>query len=298
MRLNLRQIEAFRCVYQTGSMTLAGEMMGVSQPAISRLIRDLEAEVDFPLFERTRGRLTPTRNATAFYREVQRSFHGLDRLGRVAEDLRQRRAGDLRIAATVASSFYLLPAVIQRFREDWPDVKIALHGCASPEVLECVASQQYDIGIAVTPTEAPGVRAYPLPKLDTVCVMPEDHPLAAKDVIGPQDLDGAPLLLISEYSSTQQRVLRSLEDAGAHLNVVMEATYSAPICEAIRRGAGVAVLEPVTVRSYEGDGLVARPYRPAIPVELNLIAAGDLSARAEAFYDLVKEEMATYQAAA
>ncbi len=79
LRLNFRQIEAFRSVYQTGSMTVGGELMGVSQPAISRLIRDLEAKTGFPLFERARGGLTPTADAAEFYREVQRSFHGLDR---------------------------------------------------------------------------------------------------------------------------------------------------------------------------------------------------------------------------
>ena len=82
LRLNLRQIEAFRSAYQTGCMTVGGELMGVSQPAISRLFRDPEAEIGFPLFERTRGRLTPTSDAAAFYREVPSSFECPVGLGR------------------------------------------------------------------------------------------------------------------------------------------------------------------------------------------------------------------------
>jgi DNA-binding transcriptional LysR family regulator len=298
LRLNLRQIEAFRSVYQTGSMTVGGELMGVSQPAISRLIRDLEAEIGFPLFERTRGRLTPTADAAEFYREVQRSFHGLDRLGHVARELQQRRVGDLRIASTVAMSFYLLPRVIGRFRQAWPNVKLALYSCPSPEVLECVATQQYDVGVAVTPSDVPGVTAIDLPALETVCVLAEDHPLAAKSVIRPRDLDGEPLLIISEYSITQRKILQSLEDAGIRQNIIMEATNSAPICDLISQKAGLSILEPVTARAFTGRGIVIRPYEPAILLAMKFVHAANrpLSDRGRAFCALVKEEMETFQA--
>ncbi len=106
MRLNLRQIEAFRAAFQTGSMTAAGDLMGITQPAISRLIRDLEAEIAIRLFDRTGGRITPTPDAVALFREVERSFHGLDRISRAAAELRGRREGALRIAASVAPSFF------------------------------------------------------------------------------------------------------------------------------------------------------------------------------------------------
>jgi DNA-binding transcriptional LysR family regulator len=294
MRLNHRQVEAFRYVYQTGSMTVAGGLMGISQPAVSRLIKDLEAEVKFTLFERTKGGLTATSDATELYREVQRSFHGLDRLGQAAKEIRRRRVGDLRIVATVATSFYLLPKVIERFRGDWPDIKISMHACASPEVLELVATQQYDIGIAVVPAEASGVKEIELPVLDTVCILPKEHPLATREVIYAKDLDGVPLLMISDYSITQQRVFRSLEQAGIDLNVILESSFSVPICDLIGRNAGVSILEPLTARAYEGRNTVIRPYSPAIPVELKVIypITRPMSDRASAFVEIVKEELA------
>lgn len=297
MRLNLRQIEAFRYAYQTGSMTLAGELMGVSQPAVSRLIRDLEAEVGFPLFERTRGRLTPTADASEFYREVQRSFHGLDRLSRIARELGQRRVGDLRVVSTVAMSFYFLPDVIRRFRAAWPDVRLALHSCPSPEVVECVATQQFDIGIGLAPNNPPGVRAVPLPTLDTVCVLPKRHPLARRSVIRPEDLDGEPLLIISDYSTTQRKILQSIEAAGAQPNILMEATYSAPICDLIRQDAGLAILEPVTALAYAGDGVVVRPYEPRISLEMKFLSSANrpMSDRAAAFFDLARAGMEEFR---
>ena len=76
MRINHRQIEAFRAVFQTGSMTAAGALIGVTQPAISRLIRDLEGEIGWSLFDRSAGKLIPTADAIALFREVQRRYHG------------------------------------------------------------------------------------------------------------------------------------------------------------------------------------------------------------------------------
>ncbi|USG61581.1 LysR substrate-binding domain-containing protein [Sneathiella marina] len=297
MRLNLRQIEAFRFVHQTGSMTVAGEFMGVSQPAISRLIRDLEIDIGFKLFDRTRGGLTPTADATEFYREVQRSFYGLDRLGRAAEELRRRRKGELRIAANVATSFYLLPDAIQRFHQDWPDIKISMHACASPEVLELVAMRQHDMGIAVVPSTVTGVHRSALPVLDAVCILPGTHPLAAKRLIHPQDLDGEPLLLISDYSLTHQHVFRSLEDAGIDINVILESTFSAPICNLVGQNLGISILEPLTARAYAGPNLVVRKYAPAIPVELEVIHPINrpLSDHAMAFIEIVRAQLASFK---
>ena len=110
MRINHRQIDAFRAVFQTSSMTAAGALMGITQPAVSRLIRDLEAEMALTLFDRSAGRLTPTPDAVALFREVERSYQGLDRVAHAAAELGRRREGELRIAASVAPSFYGLPA--------------------------------------------------------------------------------------------------------------------------------------------------------------------------------------------
>ena len=117
MHINHRQIEAFRAVFQTGSMTAAGALIGVTQPAISRLIRDLEGEIGWSLFDRSAGKLIPTPDAVALFREVQRSYHGLDRVADAAAQLGRRREGELRIAASVAPSFHGLPPVLTRLSQ-------------------------------------------------------------------------------------------------------------------------------------------------------------------------------------
>src|ERR1700757_4291953 len=189
MRINHRQIEAFRAVFQTGSMTAAGALIGVTQPAISRLIRDLEGEIGWSLFDRSAGKLIPTPDGVALFREVQRSYHGLDRVADAAAQLGRRREGELRIAASVAPSFHGLPPVLTRFRRAWPGVHLSLHTASSPAL---AAMRHCDLGVAVLPGEAPGVTIEALPSENALCVVPASHPLAARAIVQAEDLAVAP----------------------------------------------------------------------------------------------------------
>jgi DNA-binding transcriptional LysR family regulator len=83
-KINSRQIEAFRALMLAGTTTAAAEVMRVTQPAVSRLLADLQAALKLTLFDRRGTRLVPTSEALALYDEVQRSFVGLDRIAAVA----------------------------------------------------------------------------------------------------------------------------------------------------------------------------------------------------------------------
>lgn len=295
--LNLRQVEAFRAVFLTGSMTAAGDLMGISQPAVSRLIRDLEAELRLRLFERASGRVTATPDAVALFREVERSFHGLDRIARAAADLRGRRQGALRVAASLAPSFFCLPAVIRDFHAAWPGVGLSLRTCSSPEVLDLVGLEQWDMGVAVVAADAPGVVLQPLPAHDALCVLPAGHRLAGCAVIGPTDLDGEPLLVISDYSLLQQQVMACLEAAGVQPDIVFESSFSAALCPLIAEGMGIGVLDPLTARAYDGRGVVARPFRPSVAYELKAVfpATRPPGEREAAFTDLLRRHLESFR---
>ncbi|MGI9421608.1 MAG: LysR family transcriptional regulator, partial [Hyphomicrobiaceae bacterium] len=99
--MNFRQIEAFRAVCETGSMTAAGEALGIPQPAISRLIRDLVQQFDLQLFTRKGARISPTQDAIALQQEVERCFDGLEQVVKFANGLNRSRNEQLRIAAPV-----------------------------------------------------------------------------------------------------------------------------------------------------------------------------------------------------
>lgn len=147
-RMNMKQVEAFRATMLSGSMTAAAEALHTSQPNISRLIAQLERSCSFRLFERIAGRLLPTEEGTALFRDVERAFVGLDSLQASARAIAQGGTGRLRIAAVPSLSLTLLPRVVQRFRERHPHAAITIHTSDSPTVAHWTASQFCDLGLA------------------------------------------------------------------------------------------------------------------------------------------------------
>src|SRR5947199_10019097 len=99
VRINSRQVEAFRATMLTGSVTEAARLMVVTQPAVSRLLRDFQALLKMELFERRGTGLVPTAAAMALYTEVKRSFVGLERFTAAVEEIRGSATGTLAPAA-------------------------------------------------------------------------------------------------------------------------------------------------------------------------------------------------------
>ena len=150
-RINLRQVEAFRATMLTGSVTEAAALMGVTQPAVSRLLRDLQALLNMPLFEKRGTGLVPNAAAVALYTEVERSFVGLERIGAAAEEIRSRRTGFLRVAALPALANGYLPRLAGHFLKDRPNLNLSLFGVISPLVVDWVTNNQCDVGFAEVP---------------------------------------------------------------------------------------------------------------------------------------------------
>src|SRR5689334_3193463 len=125
--LSFRQIECFRAVIVLRSMTRAAEAMSISQPAVSRLMRDMEINLGLSLFRRRKGGLQPTEEALALYAEVERSFVGVGKIERAAIRIRERQAGNLRVCAMPALMHSFLPYVVDQFLRDHSGVAVTLH---------------------------------------------------------------------------------------------------------------------------------------------------------------------------
>ncbi len=168
----LRQIEAFRCLMVTGSMTQAARMMGVTQPAISRLLKDLQAELNLKLFDKLGTGVAPTAEASALYAEVERSFVGIDRIRTAAEEIRTRRSGSLRIAALPALANGFLPRFAGRFVAQRAATGSRLFGVISPwsSIGWRTAMRSR---LCEMPLANPGLDARPMPTLARVAVVPE-----------------------------------------------------------------------------------------------------------------------------
>lgn len=269
--MNLRQLEAFRAVMLTGSVTHAAQSMHLSQPAVSKLIADLEYAIGFKLFVRSKGSaLTVTPEAGYFFHEVERSFIGVDALKKTATDIRNLSTGNLHIASLPALSFGFMPRVIREFRQDHRGVAIRLYTHGSSTVRQLVANQQFDVGLATRAHEIAGVTSSTFLRSVGACVLPPGHRLASKAVIEPADLAGEPFISLMLGDQTRRRIDRIFEDAGIERDLIIETQYAMTHCSLVTQGVGCSIVNPATAVDFIAQGLVIRPFRPRIEFEYML----------------------------
>lgn len=263
-----RQIEAFRAVMLTGGMTAAAEVMHVTQPAVSRLIRDLELDLKLELFRRRGNQIVPTPEAAALFDEVQRRFLALEQLRDVAAELSGSRSGSLRIASLPAMAMGFLPKCIAAFSAGRSNLAILLDGMPSHLVLERVINGQFDIGFAAVPAVRPSLRVQPVFARGVV-VLPAGHRLAAKTVIDASDLRDERMIMLGRGSYLRHSIETAL--GGANPRWTTETPLSAIACAMVREGLGVTIVDPFSAASFDGFGVVVRPFEPALDVGFALV---------------------------
>jgi len=266
----LRQLEAFRGVMIAGSVTQAAQLLEVSQPAVSRLIAHLEQELGFALFKRSRGRLLATPEARFLYGEVERAMADLERIGQIAEDIRRRRSGHLRIACLPGFATSLLPRVIGRLLAERPGLTLSLQPRNNERIREWIAAQQFDVGIGSEFDGHPAI-AHERLAVRCVCVLPPGHALAARPVITPADLDDLPFVAINREHAYFQQLKGFFDSAGASLNIRVETRQFAPACIMVAEGVGVSIVSEIDAAEYLSRGLVTRPVEPEVRFDLAIL---------------------------
>lgn len=293
--MNVRQLQCFRAVMVSGTMTRAAQVLGISQPAVSGLIAALEHEIGFELFRRRKGRLQPTPEARYLFEEVNRTLESLDRTAETARQIRQRNVGQLVIATYPGIAINFLPMVLSEFLAGRSDVRVKLISRSSQIVRELIPTQVFDLGIAELPVDHPAVETEAL-VFECRLAVPTGHPLARKPVITPKDLDGVPFIALFREHMTYYRLARAFAEVDAHWNVVAETQFFPTCCAFVSYGAGVALVDPFTASVYEDRGLVTRPFRPRIPYELGVLYPLDRvrSRLLEAFVDAFKARIGPF----
>ncbi|MBU8544542.1 MULTISPECIES: LysR substrate-binding domain-containing protein [Roseomonadaceae] len=273
--LNSRQIEAFRAVILTGGMTAGGRLLSISQPAVSRLIQDLEIDLGLVLFNRQGAHITPTPQGLALFREVERHFIGTERIRDAAAAIRQHQAGHLRVAAILSLSLNCIPRVAKRFLAAVPGATLSLHSAPALEIVELMRGGGYDLGLAPVAGARGDVRHEAFPDSEVVCLLPTGHALAARPSIGPGDLDGQDLIALGSSSLMRLQLEVMLKAAGVRPRIVLDSLYSATVANCVAQRLGLAVTDPLAALAADAARVVVKPFRPGIPYRISAIFPPD-----------------------
>ncbi|MEM8589110.1 MAG: LysR substrate-binding domain-containing protein [Pseudomonadota bacterium] len=291
--MNLRQLEAFAAVMSAGSITGAARLLDRSQPAVTRLIKELEASVGFTLFDRTGARVTPTSRALQLHEEVDRSLIGLSRIQERAAAIARAEERALRIAAIPALATSLVPAALATL--DRLPEQVSVRSTAAEEIIRSVLDLTIDIGLASLPIDHPGLTLHWVVDAGSVAVVKSDDPLADRPVIALSDLAERRIITMTNPYRLRRRVDRALTAAGIDPALRLETNGSIYAMIAARHGLGVALVERMTALSVPMEGVVARPIDHHIPFLWGVVtpAARPPDAAVAALIDALSDTLAT-----
>lgn len=295
MKLTFRQIEAFQSVIATGSVTEAAALLGVTQPAVSRLLQDLEAQVGFTLFQRAGRTLQPTAEARMLVDTVRRALGGLDRIREAAEAIRDFGEARLTLVTTASFAARLLPDLVAAFARRRPGAAISLDVQSTDDAVEWLASEAFDFGFCCAPSSSPHLRRRALISGEAVCVVPGGHALAGRTAIGPRDLHGESLIGYRSDARFRHEVDAVLLEARATPCLRYEARTTEAMVRLVERGLGVAVVGTARAEDFSLTGCRIVPFRPAMPYTLQMIwsARREMTAVAADFAAMIDERYPT-----
>jgi DNA-binding transcriptional LysR family regulator len=268
--MNVRQIEIFRAVMEAGGVTAAAERLRITQPAVSKLIMGLERSTRLVLFVRKKRRLVPTQEAQLLYEEIERVFLGVDRIRRYAMELREVKTGRAHIACLPSLGLSLVPMVIAQMAADVPAAHLTLHVRTSTRIVDWLLGQRVDLGISLVPVDHPSVEIESLVRTKAVCVLPQEHKLAARSKITPGDLQGQSFISLRREDDAAEMINRILDDSGVVRKAGLETNLSEVACRLVRAAAGVSIVDPFTAAQF-GDEIVVRPFVPPARFEVFLL---------------------------
>ena len=286
----IRQLEAFRATMLAGTVSGGAALLGVSQPAVSRLIGRLERGLNLTLFDRSKGRLAPTAEAQILHDQIERTFVSVEKIREVAADIGAAQAGHLHVAALPAIGLGFLPAVIAEFHHAHPQVTITAEVNISARVEESVAAQHVDLGVGEFPFRRTGLDSEVFCRAPEYLIVPEGHRLAAHSFAKATDLEGEPFISLTRDQVGRHVVDRVFERAGVTRRLVADTQVNATVCELVRNGLGLAIVDPFTAADYAGRGIVALPFRPRIELRLGVLypRRRPLSRVARAFLSILR----------
>ncbi|QRN55716.1 LysR family transcriptional regulator [Dyella caseinilytica] len=259
MNISLRQLRAFLAVARQRHFRRAAEYLHLSQPAVSRHIAELEAELGVRLFDRTTREVVPTETGRYLESAIERVLDELEGvLGHVHSE-GERRRGKVRIASVPTLSASLMPLCIADCAREYPELTIQLHDQAQTLVLDSVRGGEVDFGIAIDPPEAGDFDCETIMRDPFCLVCPPDHPLAALKTVPWKKLQDQPLVLL-DYSSGSRRLIDlALHKHGVNAMVVQQTGHTHTAFRMVEAGLGITI---TPVLSSPPSSLAVRPLTP------------------------------------
>lgn len=292
MRLDL--LETYHAILNTGTTQGAAARLGISQSAVSRRLAQFEESVGLTLFQRVKSRLIPTRESLLIQDQIASLLENSLRLQAQMEALRNGNSSaiTLRVAFPGSLGLTFVPRIIASFLHDHDQVRLELHTGPYDTIERMLLDDRAELGFIRLPTTRTGLVTYPAITSRTVCVMPAEHPLAARKVIAARDLKDVPMILLGRMRAPRREIDSLFFDAAFTPDIRIEAHSVSSACGLVAKGLGVTLVNELMAMDYVDPSLTIRPLAQSMPHSFAFATAerAPISAVAEAFIKQAQKE--------
>ncbi|GGF70727.1 DNA-binding transcriptional regulator, LysR family [Mameliella alba] len=242
MNVTLRQIRAFLAVAELGRFNLAAGALGLTQAAVSLLIKDLEQELGVRLFDRHTRKVNLTDIGIEFLPQARKAMEDLDLATRSVRERAQLKKGKVVVASSIIFSSTTIPALIARFLDQYPGISVGLRDMPEEEIRPALLRNEADIALGTLLDHDPEIRSQPVSQDRLMLICRADHPLAARQAIGWTDLSDQKLIVLALDNPLRQIVERTMIGVAPYFLPAYDVRFSTTAIGMVAAGLGVSVL--------------------------------------------------------
>lgn len=298
--MNLRQLEIFHAVVQTGSMTAAARLVCITPSAVSKIISHTELQLGYQLFTRRKGTLAPTPEAMVLFEASAPIQVRMDELRKIASNLRQTDAGQVRVAALPAITHEFLPAVIEQYARRHPQVQVEVHTLHQHQMAQALLTRTVDVALGYYGPPHPQLAGEQLASGPLYAVTTRELWRRAMRV-RPSDpmrfLAATPMIRLVGEDPLREPMERLTAVLGVDRQPTLMVQTSRLALELVRRDLGWTVIDFLTARNLDAASQDALQLQElgdlaAVPLFAYHAAAWPLGQHALRLLDLVNGRLA------
>jgi DNA-binding transcriptional LysR family regulator len=252
--VNLDQLRIFQAVAQSRSFTRAADLVHLTQPGISKHIRQMEEYFGVPLFSRTGRKVTLTEPGQVLFEATQEIMATIEAAERRIDDLKGLRGGKLRLGTSFPIGVYLLPAVLARFRKRYAAVEVTLDIALSDTIGPKLLANEIDLGLVTYEPRDARLMARTFMTDELVAIVARKHRWATKTRIRPQELTVETFIVAARGAGTRTVVEERLLALGIVLPNVMEFGNLEGVKHAVEAGLGISIQARSVVKREVASG--------------------------------------------
>ncbi len=292
MNYSLKQLRVFVTIARHGSFSRAGEVMGLTQSAVSHSVKELESEVGVRLFDRTTREVVLTDAGLRLSNRVERLLDELQSELLDARSFGVQRSGTVRVASSQTISAHLMPQCIAAGERQYPDIRIVLRDQPQQQVLKSVRNAEVDFGIVVDPIQAVDLDCEAILSEPFLLLCRNDHRFSAQSEVHWSALNGCRLVLQDYASGSRPLIDSALRQQGVEVDVVQEIGHPATLFAMVAAGIGISIFPALALPLPEGGQMKVLRLIPEINRALMLVRRKNrsLTPAAEVIWQVVGQQ--------